>query len=345
VREDGSLTYLYYPSSGSYPDDLNNEIRQLMGSRLLAQYTSENSSLLSLHKKNLDRMLASLYREEGDLAYILFENKSKLGGIAMGLRMLAASPLYGEHEEEASLLANGLLSLQNPDGSFRAWLINPSYEYDEDYLLTFYSGEAIVALTEYYALIKDERILNAAILSQNHYVDEYVTHLEENYYPAYVPWQTISLHNLYLITGNESYAEAAFALNDKLIELQNIDRTPYLDYAGRFYNSDTPQYGSPHASSDAVYTEGLIYAWHLATLLNDSTHVKRYHFAIMLSLENLDRLQFSGAKMYYLQNSVRVDGAIRSNVQSNIVRIDSTQHALDGMEAMRSFQLATNPSG
>jgi len=44
----------------------------------------------------------------------------------------------------------GILSLIDKKGEFHPWLKEPDYEYDKDYLLTFYSGEAILSLVEYY---------------------------------------------------------------------------------------------------------------------------------------------------------------------------------------------------
>ena len=57
----------------------------------------------------------------------------------MAVRALVASPFADEYTSETLQLAETMLRLQQPDGSFRAWWIAPTYAYDEDYLLTFYS--------------------------------------------------------------------------------------------------------------------------------------------------------------------------------------------------------------
>jgi hypothetical protein len=57
----------------------------------------------------------------------------------MGVRALLASPFADEYTSQTLQLAETMLRLQQPDGSFRAWWIAPPYAYDEDYLLTFYS--------------------------------------------------------------------------------------------------------------------------------------------------------------------------------------------------------------
>ena len=46
--------------------------------------------------------------------------------------------------------STNILSLQNEDGSFNAWYIEPDYDYNEERLLRFYSGETILALIDFY---------------------------------------------------------------------------------------------------------------------------------------------------------------------------------------------------
>ncbi|GAI39122.1 unnamed protein product, partial [marine sediment metagenome] len=53
LKEKGCFNYIYEPSTGEYLDE-NNMIRQLMASRLLAELCQTNSSLETLHQKNLD---------------------------------------------------------------------------------------------------------------------------------------------------------------------------------------------------------------------------------------------------------------------------------------------------
>lgn len=144
----------------------------------------------------------------------------------MLLRTLIASPYFEQYSGHAEKLANAIHSLQMPDGSFRAWYKAPTYKYDEDYLLTFYSGEGILALLEYYLKTKNVKRRDIALLSQDYYLQAYVDHIEENYYPAYVPRHTISLYHAYQITQEKKYADAIFLLNDKLIdEMLHTDTT------------------------------------------------------------------------------------------------------------------------
>jgi hypothetical protein len=329
LAESGQFHYLFYPSRDEFPAGKNNMIRQLMASRALAAMAQRAPELLPLHRKNLNYLFEHWYREKGDHGYIFYQDKSKLGANAMALRTLVHSPLFDNYRVQAERLAAGILALQAPDGAFRPWYIEPDYPFDADRLLTFYSGEALLALFEYYRKTGSEPIFEAAKRGQDFYVRRYVDRMEEHYYPAYVPWHAQSLSALYDMAGESRYAQAVFAMTDRLLDIQNQTGAGDPYFLGRFYNPATPQYGSPHSSSDAVYTEGLAYAYELAVLEGDASRAERYRRALLLGLHNLDNLQYRGERTYFLRRPAIVDGALRIHTTDNKIRVDTTQHALD----------------
>lgn len=328
LKDEGYFVYVYNPITLQISDN-NNMIRQLMASRVFADLSHNNQDIHELHSRNLEFIFSHWYVEDVDKGYIFFDNKSKLGAIAMALRTVVYSPFFEEYSDKAEKLTNTILLLQNADGSLEPWFIEPDYTYDKDYLLTFYSGEAILALVEYYQKIKNPKILEAAIKSQDFYIDKYVTHLRENYYPAYVPWHTQSLNKLYKITGDKKYADAIFVLNDELLKIQNQTGKPDKKYLGRFYDPKHPEYGSPHSSSDAVYTEGLAYAYEIAKLVGDEKHIQKYRRAIILGMENLMNLQFNESEANQHPYPERILGGIRFNADDDRIRVDTTQHTID----------------
>ncbi len=324
LQSKGLFVYLY-DADKKEVSRKNNELRQLMASRLLAELSGEDPSLLPLHRKNLNFVFGRWYRETPDgLGYIFYNQKSKLGGNAMALRTLAYSPFYEDYRDKAKKIANGILSLMSENGAFEPWFIAPSYAYDKDYLLTFYSGEAIVSLVEYANKSGDTRALEAAIRAENFYLDRYVTHLADHYYPAYVPWHTLALNKLYQKTNDRRYLDAIFVLNDKLLELQDT-----RIFIGRFYNPATPQYGKPHASSDGVYTESLAYAYEAARWAGDLEHMNRYETAIRLSLKNLVSLQWTADRVKGRSDSQSLLGAFRIRDRDSRLRVDNVQHVMD----------------
>lgn len=340
MDEDGYFNYEYYPYHEEYSDG-NNMIRQLMSSKWLADKAMENEDIKFMHKVNLDYVLKNWYREDGGLGYIYFGEKSKIGAMAMALRAISASPYYKEYDEYALKLANTILHLTNDNGSMNAWYIEPDYVYDEERLMRFYSGETILALLDYYEVTGEKKYLDAAVKSQDFYLKEYMENMEndEDYYPAFIPWHSQCLNRFYNLTGDKKYSEAIFKITDKVLEMQNQTGQPYIDFLGRFYNPETPEYGSPHSASTSVYLEGVVYAYEVAELEQDVERMYEYKKSIMLGMHNLMNLQFKGADMYYLSDPQRVWGAIRVSVKDSRIRIDNTQHSLDAfIKIMELFE-------
>ncbi len=323
--ERGFFVYEQYPD-GSVGGG-NNDIRQLLASRILAQNAHTDEAMRTLHEENLEAIFREWWKTEGGIGYVFVDEKSKLGANAMLLRVLVASPFFETYREEARMLVESMRTLQGSDGSFKAWFKEPSYTYDEPYLLTFYSGEAILALLEYAEKTGDTGTYASAERAQDFYMTEYVEDIEENYYPAYVPWHTLALAEFYKKTNDERYAAAVMVLNDKLLEMLDTE-----EFIGRFYNSETSQYGSPHASSDAVYTEGLASAYEVARLMGDAERETQYREALVRAWSNLESLQFE-TKWYSIFDDRGVTSEMRGGVMTNacerVVRIDSTAHTVD----------------
>ncbi len=328
LNEDGYFNYIYDPEKDEYSDK-NNMIRQLMTSRLIAEMCQENSSLNELHTKNLDYIFNNWYKEDNETyGFIYYNEESNLGAIAMCLRTLIHSPFFENYSENATKLANTILNLQNDtDGSFEPLYIGSIYEDDKNYFLNFYSGEATLALIEMFDKTNNTIYLNASIKSQNYYREVYVEQLENNYHPAYVPWHTLTLNLLYKITGNKTYANDVLVLNDKLLEIQEKENISTL---GRFYSYKYPEYGSPHSSSDGIYTEGLTYAYEIAKLINDTYYQNKFKTGIILGIYNLINLQYNNS-------NDKTNGAIRYSNDDYRIRIDSTQHAVDSFRKINDI--------
>ena len=328
LNEDGYFNYIYDPEKDEYSDK-NNMIRQLMASRLIAEMCKENSSLNELHSKNLDFIFNNWYQEDNETyGFIYYYEESNLGAIAMCLRTLIHSPFFENYSKNATKLANTILYLQNnSDGSFEPLYIGSINEYDKNYVLNFYSGEAILALIEMYVKTNNTIYLNASIRSQNYYREIYVEQLENNYNPAYVPWHTLTLNMLYKITGNKTYANDILVLNDKLLEIQDKKNISTL---GRFYSFKYPEYGIPHSSSDGIYTEGLAYAYEIAKLINDTYYQNKFKSGIILGIYNMLNLQYNNS-------NDKTNGAIRYSSDDYRIRIDSTQHTVDSFRKINDI--------
>ena len=252
----------------------------------------------------------------------------------MALRTLVYSPFFDEYEKQAQQLADGIVSLIDATGRFKPWFIEPEYEYDADYLLTFYSGEAILSLLEYYQRTQQDEYFQAVCKAQHWYLTQYVDQLESHYYPAYVPWHTLSLSKLYELEPNARYAQAIFRPNDELLKI--LDRT---DHVGRFYNPRYPQYGQPHSSADGIYTESLLYAWEMARRIADSASRSALCPGGTARAQSFMRTAVQGSRARFFCTAGKVYRRLAHRARRLRIRLDTTQHAMD---AFRKYVELTN---
>ncbi|MBW1989614.1 MAG: hypothetical protein JRI97_08715 [Deltaproteobacteria bacterium] len=320
----GDVIFPYYfdPIQGVYSYS-NSMIRQLMSSRLLAQMAGEDPSLAGLHRRNLDFILNYWYRENSrGHGIIFYDGESELGANAMALRTLCASPFFPQHEKEAEKIYQGIVYLFRDDG-FKPFYHEPRYSYLPAYTLAYFSGEAILAITDYARRTGNAEVWEKAAEIQEFYLKKYVDEIEENYYPAYVPWQTFSLCALYAHDPKPEYAEAVFVLNDKLMKIQRHGR-----HLGRFLDLAPDRPSGTHSSSDAVFTESLAYAYELSQRLGETGRKERYGRALAIAVYNLLRLQYVDLPPNAPYRKF-IAGAFRSSAQNPGVRLDSVQHVMD----------------
>ena len=315
--------YLYDPVRDLAPDE-NNMIRQLMASRLLAEMATDRPQLLPRHRANLQHIFDSWYRENDRHGYIYFNRESKLGANAMALRTLVYSPDFPRYTAQARRLVEGMLSLRRPDGGLDPMYREPWEPDNPAVLEAFYSGEALLALLEYAERSGDERVHDAAMAIQEHYLAVYVEQIDDNFMPYYVPWHTLSLHHLYRRTGDRRYAEAVFRLNDELLKMLEREEQP-----GRFYAPGYRRFGLPHSASQAVYAESVAYALDLAHELGDRARIRRYRDDLELALRFLMALQYQADEVPAGADPARVVGGIRTSIADPRIRVDNVQHAVD----------------
>ena len=101
------------------------------------------------------------------------------------------------------------------------------------------------------------------------------------------------------------------------------------DVRGRFYDPNRRHFGPPHASSTAVYCEGLADAAALARNVGHFARAASYERAVAHGMRSLRQLQFRDERdAFYVARRQRVMGALRTTVYDNAVRVDSAGHAL-----------------
>ena len=154
----------------------------------------------------------------------------------------------------------------------------------------------------------------------------------ENRNPAFIPWHTQAYYIVWELTGEGEFADAVFAMNDWLLGVQQWESAPHPDCQGRFYDPIRP-FGPPHASSTAVYLEGLADAFALGRAVGEHDRADTYRTAILRGLRSLSQLTFKDdVDMFYISKRKAVRGGVQTSEYDNAVRVDNVQHALTAID-------------
>jgi hypothetical protein len=322
LHADGRMTYMYVPGKGEIRDR-NNVLRQWMATVSLMQIVKHRGDADSIEaaRRNMRYNLDNFYRVENEFGIIEYANKAKLGAIAIATAAIMSSPERSEYAAEEAALLRTIDYLWRDHGSFQTFY-KPAGRND---VQNFYPGETLLTWATLYRESLDAALLAKIMKSYEYYR---AWHLE-NRNPAFIPWHTRAYYLVWQQTGDPALAAWVFEMNDWLLDMQGLGWPPDTD--GRFYDPSRP-FGPPHASSTAVYLEGLIDAFALARELRDEERTERYRVAIVRGLRSLMQLEFAdNVDMFYVTNPDRVYGGLRTTVYDSMIRVDNVQHTLMGL--------------
>ena len=325
TRTDGSIPYKYWPSRNEEPKH-DNALRRMMATVWLnrwARRTGDDAARAAADR-NLRRNMQAYFVERDGKGYIVDRGRAKLGAMAFAATVLRESPLRGELGEPLRKLDLGIDSLWREDGSFLCYAWPAPGMANND---NFYPGEALLYWGLRHRETGEAILVERALKSLAWYRDWHL----QNRKPAFVPWHSQAALLFFEATGTSWLRHWVFAMNDWLIALQQTKvSTP--DVHGRFYDPQRPEFGVPHASSTAVYLEGLADAFKLAHASGDAGRAASYARSIWMGVRNLRQLQFRDwDSMAYYGNHDMLAGAVRTEVYNNEIRVDNVQHSLGAL--------------
>ena len=325
VQPDGRMIYRYFPSTGKEAKD-NNMIRQFMATVALVRMGNElhDANITELARKNLKYNLDHFYQLEGEHGLIKYGD-IRLGAIALAALAIVEAPFRKEFESYELALRKSTEFMLHEDGSFQTFYGSNSTDNQN-----FYPGETQLLWSSLYEQTRDKAIMERIQRAYRYYR---TWHLDEkNRNPAFIPWHTQAYVKLLMIEDQPDMREFVFEMNDWLLSMQQ-NEGDYPDTKGRFHDPKRPKFGPPHASSTAVYLEGLIDAYRLAVKVGDKEHQKRYRDAIERGLRSLMQIQFTdGVDMFYVSKREHVFGGLRTTEYDNSIRVDNVQHAFMGLQ-------------
>ncbi len=327
LDEKGRFIYGYYPTSNSEIENYN--ILRHAGTiwSMICQYKiNGNEDLPDKIRLAINYMLSKytgknggFYTEMDDDTVYIVERKSaeiKLGGNAIAIVALTEyinefgqdDPYFELYSDTVRKLANGILKMQNYDGSYyHVWHVN--FTEKAEYRTVYYDGEATFALARTYSLTKDQKYLDAAEKAVNMFIREDYTQYRDH-------WVAYALNEVTMYSPEEKYFNFALENASKSLDVIYNQKTAYHTYMELLM--------STFDLYDRIVQSGISVSGLSNFEINDliDTIYKRANY--MLNSYTYPEL------IMYMKNPQQIMGAFFVRHDEFRVRIDDVQHFVGG---------------
>jgi hypothetical protein len=323
--QDGHLLYKYWPSQGK-TSNATQVSRQFMATVSLIRYArfTGQPDHLAIADRNLDYNLKRSYRLDSGVGLIEDRGKARLGAAAIAALAILEHPHRDRYRNIFQQLCLGIEAFWQPNGSFHTYYKPPRWNEHQN----IDPGQALLFWACLYRDNRDEQLLEHCYRSFFHYREWHRT----NRHPAFIPWHTQAYAVLFDVTGDPVFRDFIFEMNNWLLPMQQWDSLHTIDARGRFYDPTRRDYGLPYVGATAGYLQGLTDAYRLAMEYGNGIQASTYELAIWRGLCNIRQLQFkSDIDMFYISERSRIQGAVRTTVYDNTIRLDSVQQSLIAM--------------
>lgn len=204
IQDDGKFIYGYNPLKDTENNSYN--ILRHAGSvwSCIVSFDGSNDK-----KSKIDLSLDYLnntVRKKDDNTYFIAEVKDseiKLGGNALSIiAMCEYTDKFSDSKyiDTIKKLGNGILSMQNSDGSYIHVLNESDFSLKAEYRTVYYDGEATFALCKLYGVTKDEKYLNAAKKSMDYFIEKDYTQYADH-------WISYATNEITKYIDDEKYYE------------------------------------------------------------------------------------------------------------------------------------------
>jgi AMMECR1 domain-containing protein len=308
------VNYLYYPVTNTYSKD-DNEVRNLAVLYILPELKRfiGDDSLDGLIRNTTDHYISKIKRNAG-YSYLELGADSKISFSAFMILSLIRQPYYPGSLETATGLADGILSLQQPDGSYATSFDGKISGID------YYPGEAMLSLMRLFEVTGDERLADSVAKAFPYYRDYW----RQNKNTAFVPWHTQTYFLLAQHNNDPELEEFVYEMSDWLIDTYQIFRDVYPDKIGGF-KKDDPR------NSTSSYMEGINDAYRTAQLFGNGRHIKKYRDSVRAGTRFVLQTQFTPENAFWVKNPARAIGGFKESLKSVNQRNDYTQHATSAL--------------
>lgn len=239
------------------------------------------------------------------------------------LTLLALCELPEAHFAQVGLdvsnrLARFLLKMQMDDGNFYSHYMYKLAGIPPEKPERFIQGQTLLALTRYFGKNPNVEWISAARQSAEAQMKEY----EKTGRPD--EWTLQGLAELYKLDPDPRFARTVLKMADQLLEGQ-YKEYKYPDYVGGFKTSRPPK-----TLSTARRAEALFAASNMCKNMGGND-CEKYDDAVLLAARFLIWNQYKEENTYFIGLPDTVEGAIKSGLIDEGIRIDNCHYALNAL--------------
>ncbi len=228
-------------------------------------------------------------------------------------------------DESAAKIADFLMVMQRPDGSFRH-RYNAQRGINEVIMSQFVSQQAVFALARQATATGDETTRSAAILGMDFLAGPYWDHFLGTFFVGMEHWSCLAAEEAYKLEPKAEYADFCLHIGRVYARFTlGPAATPYPEDVGgtSFTQVATPSLGGTATTGEALVS---------AVAFSEGT---RHEAALRLALErNLNSLyagQVTDDDTLWLPNPGAAMGGIYESTAHPTIRMDTVQHAISAL--------------
>lgn len=323
-EESGRYNYWYDPSTDKYSEPWDDNFLRQAGTSyalMLAYQVTGDSNCLKSAMDNVEYLLTFRRETESGASYFLFNNKAKLGGVALPmLTMLKYKIITGDtlYDDLLTSLGEMILYLQEKygTGQFKStYVYRGDYEYEKTsgWESNIYPGEAMLALVYMYQAFDNKLYKEALDWAYDYYSEKGRWRVS-----SLITWTTSAFSELYKTDPEKKYAEFIMDMCNYTLKSQNLCPDNY-EY-GSFY-------GLPNVFT-ATSFEGIADAIPVMEMINEKKLAEKYKLRSLMAYNWLFKLQFADSSSSIPAPAY---GGFRTNAYDSLIRIDNTQHAVSAL--------------
>ncbi len=230
--------------------------------------------------------------------------------------------------ESAKLAGDWLATMQNPDGSMKAYLeySKGKWVYGEK-LSLLYNGQVLSSLSKLYEATNDEKYYDTAKGIAELFAEEYEKekgYIEGEYRsknPISNAWVVMSSIDLYKASPDERYKGIIFELSEKILANQRNNEDDLLYYGG---------WGGAYSSSGIGWISEVMTETYRFCQEERGEDCDKYKQAVIKAIRWLIQNTYSEENSFFLENPEKAIGGVFWNKLNKYVRTDSVCHALNG---------------